>query len=601
MTLQSSLPKILFYAERTLHLPFLEPIEEYLRTIGVAQTAFSAPEFFAGTTDVPQWGLPDREIDRLRAKAPFFVEPQDFAPDVTIVADACHFRIPHIRNVINVGHGMICKGAFYTDSPIIRRENLSQMLLVPGPWHASRLAPNVFIPIRVTGFIKSDQLFGAKGQDRAAFCARLGIDPAKKIVLFAPTYNPELSAIHCIAEGIRKIANDDTVLLIKLHNLTKDRWKELYKNIASATPNIHYLEDADYSGMMHAADLMVSDVSSIYIEFLLLDKPVILFNNPRMKEFPLYCAQDIEYLTRDAGVQVDTLEALLKAVPEELAHPERRSQIRQRYAQALDHGRDGQSATRAGQAIMDWVCERDRRVRTELNVVVLEPEDADRDRIMADISELVGTAPNHHLEIFIFGGREHVADPRATHVRFGLFPGPELYDRLRASTTPSTMILCGGLRMPYDWPKWLDNHMRWNEHSGAIKALTEPVLAARCMSQLCSSSKSISNPGVLSFGLLVSAIGQSAPGEHLPSECIMIRSALLQGLPEKLPVSTPEEFIIALGLLPSRQHMQTLMAMDCYMYPADPTVRTLRQIKTLRKLGRHQEAALLARTLVAEP
>lgn len=154
--------------------------------------------------------------------------------------------------------------------------------------------------------------------------------------------------------------------------------------------------------------------------------------------------------------------------------------------------------------------------------------------------------------------------------------------------------------MPYDWPKWLDNHMRWNEHSGAIKALTEPVLAARCMSQLCSSSKGISNPGVLSFGLLVSAIGQSAPAQHLPSECIMIRAALLQELPEKLPVTTPEEFITALGLLPPRQRMQTLMAMDCYMYPADATARTLRQIKTLRKLGRHQEAALLARTLAAE-
>jgi len=180
MTIQPSLPKILFYVERSLHLPFLEPIEEYLRTSGLAQTAFSAPEFFAGTTDVPQWGLPDQELDRLRTKAPFFVEPQDFSPDVTIVADACHFRIPHIQHVINVGHGMICKGAFYTDSSIIRRENLSQMLLVPGPWHASRLASNVFIPTRVTGFIKSDQLFGAKAQDRAAFCSRMSIDPAKK-------------------------------------------------------------------------------------------------------------------------------------------------------------------------------------------------------------------------------------------------------------------------------------------------------------------------------------------------------------------------------------------------------------------------------------
>ena len=68
-----------------------------------------------------------------------------------------------------------------------------------------------------------------------------------------------------------------------------------------ANPNIFYLEDADYSGMMHAADLMISDVSSIFIEFLLLDKPVILFDNPRLKEFPLYRAEDIEYMDPGRG------------------------------------------------------------------------------------------------------------------------------------------------------------------------------------------------------------------------------------------------------------------------------------------------------------
>jgi hypothetical protein len=601
MTLQSSLPKILFYAERTLHLPFLEPIEEYLRTRGVAQTAFSAPEFFAGTTDVPEWGLPDHEIDRLRAQAPFFGEPQDFEPDVTIVADACHFRIPHIRDVINVGHGMICKGAFYTDTPITRRENLSRLLLVPGPWHAKRLKPNVFIPIQVTGFIKSDLLFGPSKQEREAFCRSHRINPANKIVLFAPTYNPELSAIPCVAEGIRKIADSDTVLLIKLHNLTDAKWKEMYRNIAASVPNIHYLEDADYSGMMHAADLMISDVSSIAIEFLLLDKPLILFNNPRMHEFPLYRPEDIEYLTRDAGVQVNSLDGLLQAVTGELAQPGRRSEIRQRYAQALDHGRDGKSARRAAEAIMAWVYGRIQHEEGELDVILLEPEDAGQEDVSADIVDLTAACPQWKLNIQIFGGRDSCVDDRATHVRCGTFLCPELFSSLRKSRSRMTVVLCGGLRLPANWPSLLANHFRWNQGVGAVKALTEPVLAARCMRQLCPSPKAVQDPKVLSYGLLVSASGQSVTADNLPSDCVMIDSSLLRNLPDTLPANTPEGFVIALGLFTAHSGQRTLMAMDCNMYPADPLAKTLRQVKTLRRLGRHAEAAELAQRLTERP
>ena len=589
--------KILFYVERSLHLPFLEPIQDYLSGNSLAQTAFSAPPFFPGTQEIAQWGLPDDEIRRLQKKAPFHVQPEDFDPDVTIVADACHFRIPQIKNVINVGHGMICKGAFYTDSEIIRRENLSQMLLVPGPLHRRRLLDNVFIPIRVTGFIKSDQLFGPKAQTRAEFCARMGIDPAKRIVLFAPTYNPELSAIHCVGEGIRKVADKDTVLLIKLHNMTEDRWKELYANIAAANPNIFLLEDADYSGMMHAADLMISDVSSIFIEFLLLDKPVILFNNPRLKEFPLYREQDIEYMTRDAAVLVDSLDALLRAVPEELARPLGRSEIRKRYAMALDHGRDGQSGARAGQAILDWVHGRGRQDRVEIDVILLEDEEADRESIRTDIAGLIASAPNHRLRINVFGGQETADVPQAAHTHTGHFHCDTLYSCLQGNQAPYTAIIRGGMHAPHDWPKWLENHFRWNPRTLAVKALTEPVLAVQCMQQLSNSKRTFADPGELATGLLIAGTGQSLAGQRLPSDAILMSSALRRHIPQTLPAATATEFITALGLLGPDAGMQTRMAIDCYMYPAATKTRILDQIKTLRQLGRFQEAAELARTL----
>lgn len=586
----SDLKKILFYVERSLHLPFLEPIEEYLSLNGLAATAFSSPEFFPGTAEIPQWGLPDSQILRLQYKAPFFAKPEDFDPDVTIVADACHFRIPQLRNVINVGHGMICKGAFYTDSEITRRENLSQMLLVPGPLHRRRLQDNVFIPIKLTGFIKSDQLFGPKAQTREQFCSRMGIDPAKRIVLFAPTYNPELSAMHCLQEGIRKVADKDTVLLIKLHNMTEDRFKELYANIAAANPNIFYLEDADYSGMMHAADLMISDVSSIFIEFLLLDKPVILFNNPRLKEFPLYREQDIEYMTRDAAVLVDSLETLRQAVLAELAQPQRRSEIRKRYAMALDHGRDGRSAERAGQAILEWLHGHENN-RPELTVALLEPEHAGQEEILRDIAELK-KAQWQQFNITVFGGREQV-DGFERHVTGG-FNLPAILEFLRTATTKRVAVLCGGLRMPRDWPKWLENHFHWNPKAGAIKALTDPILADQCMRQVSHTSRTFSDQEALSFGLLMSGIGQSAAARHLPSECIMLDASLARDIPDNLPANNPEDFITAMGLVVAAHGREIRMAFDCYMGPFDYREKLLRRMQTLRKQGNTAEAGLIA-------
>lgn len=585
---------ILFYVERSLHLPFLEPIEEYLRVGGLARTAFSAPPFFSGKPGIPPWGLVPDEIARLEKKAPFFPEPLNFSPHVTIVADACHFRIPEIDNIINVGHGMICKGAFYTDADITRRENLSRMLLVPGPWHRSRLSSNVAIPIKVTGFIKSDQLFGAKAQTRAEFLARLGIDPDKRIVLFAPTYNPELSAMHCVAEGIRKVADKDTVLLIKLHNMSEPHWKDLYKRIASAHSNIFYLGDADYSGMMHAADLMISDVSSIFIEFLLLDKPVVLFNNPRIKEFPYYHPEDIEYKTRDAAVQVASLDELLKAVRSELAHPENRSAIRQRYAMALDHGRDGRSAERAGQAILEWAdgCEID---RPEMTVALLEPEHATRDEVLRDLAELK-KAP-WRLNITVFGGREQIetAERQVT----GGFNLPAIREFLRTATTKRIAVLCGGLRMPRDWPKWLENHFHWNPGTRAVKALTDPLLADQCMRQLSRTNRTFSDQEALSFGLLMSGIGQSAPARHLPSECIMFETSLAAHIPDGLQAINPEEFITAMGLIAAAHGRDTRLAFDCYMPPFDCREKLLRRMQALRKQGNTAEAALIAEKLTS--
>lgn len=541
-----SKPRILFYVERDLHLPFLEPIHDYLSVNDLAETAFSSPEWFAGNDITRARGCNDELQAYLAKKSRFFAKPQDFSPDVTIVADACHSTIPQLKHIINVGHGMICKGAFYTDSPIIRRENLSELICVPGPWHKRRLAKNVFIPIITTGFIKSDLLFGSRTVGREEFCKGLGIDPNKKIVLFAPTYNPELSTVPCVWDKIVEIATPDRELLIKLHNVSDESWKDLYRNMAVKHDNIHYLTDADYGGMMHAADLMISDVSSIYIEFLLLDKPLVLFNNPEISNFRFYRPNEIEYLARGAARQVASFEELSIAVDEELREPNRFSARRKQYIPALDYGRDGKSSERAAKAILDW-CEGKIKENIPETTVVLLAKRWNREQKKAAILHFAPLFERQSVD-FAFCTPEEASEDNIAKLteksNFVLF--------VQSDFTFQSGIL-----------KYLHNHFRWNADCGLVKAVTDHQIAQNILNRFLAPGQQISVDAVLSFGLKNMACGQSANGTNIASFCVLVRQELVKNLKK---TSDTADFFAQLDKAALVGQQKIILAADCYSW-----------------------------------
>ncbi len=541
-----SKPRILFYVERDLHLPFLEPIHDYLAANDLAKTAFSSPEWFAGNDITRARGCNDKLQAYLAAKSQFFANPQDFSPDVTIVADACHSTIPQLKHIINVGHGMICKGAFYTDSPIIRRENLSELICVPGPWHKRRLAKNVFIPIITTGFMKSDLLFGANAVSREDFCQSLGIDPNKKIVLFAPTYNPELSTVPCVWDEIAEIATPDRELLIKLHNVSDESWKDLYRNMAEKHANIHYLTDADYGGMMHAADLMISDVSSIYIEFLLLDKPLVLFNNPEMTNFRFYRPNEIEYLARGAATQVASFEELRVAVSEELSDPERLSARRKQYIPALDYGRDGKSAKRAAEAILDW-CKGKIKENVPETTVVLLAEKWDEEGKKAAALRFAPLFERQNAKFAFCTPKEASGDNIAQ-----LTEKSEFVLFVHADFTFQSGLL-----------KYLHNHFCWNAGCGLVKAITDHQMAQNILSRFLAPGQQISVDAVLSFGLKNMACGQSADGTNITSFCVLTLRELALNLKKTASIA---DFFTRLDKMALVEQQKIILAADCYSW-----------------------------------
>lgn len=52
-----------------------------------------------------------------------------------------------------------------------------------------------------------------------------------------------------------------------------------YKKIAEENANVTFFEGADKLQLLHKADVMLCDSSSIILEFMFLDKPVVTFRN----------------------------------------------------------------------------------------------------------------------------------------------------------------------------------------------------------------------------------------------------------------------------------------------------------------------------------
>ena len=109
----------------------------------------------------------------------------------------------------------------------------------------------------------------------------MGRYKATKIILFAPTFSPKLTSAPLLLNHIKTFANQnsDFLILIKFHPLMAEEWIRSYKDLANEVSNILFQEENNIIKFLIISDLLISDTSSVIYEFLLLNKPVLTFNN----------------------------------------------------------------------------------------------------------------------------------------------------------------------------------------------------------------------------------------------------------------------------------------------------------------------------------
>lgn len=319
---------------------------------------FSALDFYGPILAPVRDALGDRADTLLSADRVAVVR---FRPHVLVMAFFAHLeffrRALPGAFIVNIRHGMIGKGGLHR---LPRRESARRFDAVAvgdpvrtGDFERSGARPDAFWE---TGYPQLDPLF------RRAAPPALPLDPARPTLLYAPTWNLGLTSADMLGERLVDLVRARAPglnVLIKPHPVIGDwrpRWMARWARMAARHPGVHLVADThvDVVPYLLASDVLLSDASSVIFEFLALDRPVIVVNNPRRAADPAWYPTDIVWRWRDLAHEIDEPGGLPEAVEVALRDPGARQERRRAYARQL-FGRftDGRNAERIAERILD--------------------------------------------------------------------------------------------------------------------------------------------------------------------------------------------------------------------------------------------------------
>lgn len=268
-------------------------IYEEMRRQGVA---FEAVWSYAGAkptgfpedaTLVKRWSW---QYLRALAQAEFWIDNQGFPLRLTKRPGTTYIQTWHGTALKRMGfdepntksRGLAAQASFQQaldrfDHFLIRGEHDRRTLA-----RGFRLREEVLLPV---GYPRNDDLAEARRKeaetghrDRGALAAELGIDPEKKVLLYAPTFRAApggkvraFQAPFDVEEFAERFGDTHT-LLIRTH----------YLNSVSLPPSVRgrvidVSSHHDITPLLALADGLITDYSSVMFDYGLLDRPMIFF------------------------------------------------------------------------------------------------------------------------------------------------------------------------------------------------------------------------------------------------------------------------------------------------------------------------------------
>ena len=345
--------RLLFTGYAPVHFICFRPIYERLRRMPGVEVFVSGGQM-EDTREVAHpardlyrpFRLPPRRVLSLDA-----IRKQRF--DLVFCAHVSGYFPREDKGRVQIFHGLSFRNM------AVRRDVLVyDHLFITGPYMMRLFQENQLlrpgdprcVPI---GFPKTDPLVNGT-LDRRAILRRLGLSGRRPVILYAPTGQKHNSLETVGEEILRRLrASGRYDLLIKLHDHPRDQsidWPQRLRPLLDAHTKL--VHDFDVTPYLFAADLLLTDASSVSSEYALLDRPMVFLDVPAMLESirAKGRAVDLDTWGRNGGVTVQWPDEAVDAVRWSLAHPRHGSDVRRAMAKDLFY-----NPGRAADAAVDWI------------------------------------------------------------------------------------------------------------------------------------------------------------------------------------------------------------------------------------------------------
>ncbi len=231
------------------------------------------------------------------AVPPFeFVTPRQAALmqfDVYLAADFLWMQLPRGARRVQTFHGVAGKYRTVYDSPSESMRSWDRLFFINQRrlqhFIASGAIDEGSAAARLIGMPKLDCLVNGT-LPRDSLVAGMGIDPARKTVLYAPTWSPHSSVVSMGEELVQRLGEAGHAVIVKLHDRSRDlqyvnsggvdwgaRLEPLLQRYGGVLASGH-----NSSPYLAAADVMITDHSSVGFEYLLLDRPLVRIHVPEL-------------------------------------------------------------------------------------------------------------------------------------------------------------------------------------------------------------------------------------------------------------------------------------------------------------------------------
>lgn len=204
--------------------------------------------------------------------------------------------------------------------------------------------------IRLIGYPKLDALVNGTW-NRATVLESLGLDPALRTILYAPTWSPASSLNAMGVELVRRLLDTGNNVIVKLHDRSRDvrafysggiDWVGALEPVLKGRTGV-LAPGHDISPYLVAADLMITDHSSAGFEFLLRDRPIVRIHRPELiREANIH--PDYVELLASVSESVDGIDDAVAAVERGLASPEALGETRRAVAADIFYRPGGATA-----------------------------------------------------------------------------------------------------------------------------------------------------------------------------------------------------------------------------------------------------------------